>query len=107
MYNFCLAIFNLLVITPSGDSIDDGNAVVDPLYNALNIILPAAMGIVLLSGTLYAVALGVQYSRAEDSEKRNAAKKKMVNAIIGFGIALVLIAVLYAIRGPIVKLINS
>ena len=106
-FGFCLKILNLLgVITPSGSS-GENNDVVDPLYNALGIIMPVALGIILLSGTLYAVAIGVQYSRAETAENRAVAKKKLINGIIGFGLVLVLIAILYAIRGPIVKLIEG
>ena len=107
VFEFCFKILNMLgIITPSGGA-TDGNDVVDPLYNALGIIMPVALGIILLSGTLYAVAIGVQYSRAEEAKDRAAAKKKLINGIIGFGLVLVLIAILYAVRGPVVDLINS
>ena len=107
MYNFCLAISNLLLVITSGESTEAANSVVDPLYSALNIILPSALGVILLSGTIYAIVLGLQYSRAEDSEKRSAAKKKLVGGIIGFGIVIVLVAVLYAVRAPIVEFIKN
>ena len=106
MFNFLLTISNLLVNKTTNGGEKD-SAVVDPIYNALDIILPVALGIVLLSGTLYAVVIGVQYSKAEDSDTRGKAKKKLIDGIIGFGIVIVLSAILYAIRGSIVDLINS
>ena len=105
VFRFFLEIYNLLVNAPSGE--EEDSAVVDPLYKALDIILPVALAIILLSGTLYSIAIGVQYSRASDAAGRATAKKKLINAIIGFGIVLVLMVILYAIRGPIVQLINS
>ena len=106
LFQLCVKILNLL-IENTPDVAEDTSDVVDPLYKALDIILPVALGVILLSGTLYAVAIGVQYSRAEDSSARAGAKKKLINAIVGFGIVLTLISVLYAIRGPIVNLINN
>ena len=107
LFNICMKLWKLLVDTDTTVPTVTGNDVVDPLYNALGIIMPAALGIILLSGTIYAVAIGVQYSRAENADERNKAKKKLVNGILGFGIVLVLVSVLYAIRGPVVNLING
>lgn len=106
LFNIILGIYQFLVITPSGDTTPK-NDVLDPTYKALDIILPVALGIVLLSGTLYAVAIGVQYSRAETSDDRQKAKKRLINAIIGFGLVLVLVSVLYAIRKPLGDFITS
>ena len=100
-YNFCLYFYSLLVNTSGSTAGEPQNEVLDPTYKVLDIVLPVALGIVLLSGTLYSVAIGVQYSRAESGDERQKAKKKLINAIIGFGLVLVLVAVLYAIRKPL------
>jgi len=63
----------------------------------INIVLPVALGVVLLIGTVYAIILGVNYSKAEDSEKRKKAREHLVGAIVGFLITLVIIAVIYGV----------
>ena len=65
----------------------------------VNVVLPIILGVVLLVGVVYAVILGVNYSKAEDAEKRKAAKERLVGAIVGFLVALVVIAVIYAVLG--------
>ena len=107
LYRFCLFINSLLVKNTGGENVESQDDVLDPTYKALNIILPVALGIVLLCGTLYAVVLGVQYSKAESAEERNKAKKKLINAIIGFGIVLVLVSILFAIRKPLSDFISN
>lgn len=69
----------------------------DKFKEIINYILPIALGVVLLVGTIYAIILGVQYSKAEDADKRKEAKGRLVGAVVGFLITLVIIAVIYAI----------
>ena len=63
----------------------------------INIVLPVALGVVLLIGTIYAIVLGVNYAKAEESEKRKKAREHLIGAIVGFGITLVIIAVIYGV----------
>ena len=69
----------------------------DTFSDIINIILPIVLGVVLLVGTVYAVILGVNYSKAEDADKRKEAKDRLVGAVVGFGVALVLIAIIYGV----------
>ena len=68
----------------------------EKFQDIINVILPIVLGVVLLVGTIYAVILGVQYSKAEDADKRKEAKGRLVGAVVGFLITLVIIAVIYA-----------
>ena len=79
------------------------DSAVDPIYDFLSVFGPAMMGILGLVGVIYCIVLGVQYSRAETADERAVAKNKMTNAIIGFGVIIGLIALLYALRVPIVE----
>ena len=72
---------------------------VDPLYNAITLIGPYAMGIVAALGLIYGVIVGVRFARAEDPSARAALQKVLINGVIGF------VAVL--IRGPLVEWMNS
>lgn len=69
----------------------------DTFKSIINIVLPIILGVVLLVGTVYAIILGVNYSKAEDADKRKEAKDRLVGAVVGFLIALVLIAVIYGV----------
>ena len=49
-------------------------------------------------GVIYAITLGVMYSRAESAEKRDEYKKRLINGGIGIIVALILMIVLRIIR---------
>ena len=81
----------------SGDIGSLVNTAYDKFRSIINIVLPVLLGVVLTVGTVYAIILGVKYSKAEDADKREEAKKHLVGAIVGFLITLVLIAVIYGV----------
>ena len=64
------------------------------------------MIVVLAAGTIYAVILGVNMARADSSEARDAAKKRLINCIVGFAIIIVLLAVIYALAGNITAVLD-
>ena len=47
--------------------------------------------VVAAAGTIYAVVLGVNMARADSAEKREEAKKRVVNVLIGMVIIIALI----------------
>lgn len=47
--------------------------------------------LVAAAGTIYAIVLGVQMARADSTEKREEAKKRVINVLIGMAIAVGLI----------------
>ena len=98
---FLATLTNLLPMLGAGNDEEGISSLVNTAYdkfkNIINIVLPVALGVVLLVGTVYAIILGVRYSKAEDADKREEAKKHLVGAIVGFLITLVLIAVVYAV----------
>ena len=61
--------------------------------DAIDMLLYPILALVATAGIIYAVVLGVNLAKAESTEKREEAKKRMINAIIGFVsiIALVLL----------------
>lgn len=65
--------------------------------NTVKIILIPLLIMVASAGTIYAVVLGVNMARADSGEKREEAKKRLVNFIIGFVIIIVLIVALRVI----------
>ena len=73
----------------------------DPLYEAITVIGPYAISVVLVLGIIYGVILGVKFAKAEDSKEKAALQKALISGVIGFVVVLLLLVILYAIRGPL------
>lgn len=67
--------------------------VLDPILELLNNLLLPILIVVGTAGSIYAIVLGVNFARAETSDKREEAKKRMVNAIVGI-VAMVFLLIL-------------
>lgn len=98
------SISNFVNVLASGTQ---GANAVDPLYDAISTIGPYAIGVVLVLGIIYGIIIGVKFAKAEDAKERAALQKVLVNGIIGFVAVVVLLGILYAIRGPLVTWMNS
>ena len=85
---------NLLLTASGGDT----TSPTSPIYNAITLIGPYALGVVTMLCMIYGIVLGVKFARAEDKEQRKALQKTMINFAIGAISIYILIAVLYAIR---------
>ncbi len=70
-----------------------------------NALLPILI-CVIAAGTIYSVILGINMAKADSSDKREEAKKRLINAIVGFGIIVVLLAVLYALAWNITSILG-
>lgn len=78
------------------DSVKDNTAIpkwireiLAPILNVLNSLLLPLIIILGAAGGVYAIVLGVQYSKAESADKRDECKKRLINAVIGLVIILV------------------
>ena len=60
-----------------------------PILNVLNTLLVPVIIVLGVAGSIYAIVLGVNYSKAESADKREEAKKRLINAVIGVVIILV------------------
>ena len=61
----------------------------------MSIVMPIVFGVVTAMGVFFAVKLGIGYAQTETTEKREEAKKRLVGAIIGFGIGIVAAALMW------------
>jgi Na+-driven multidrug efflux pump len=66
----------------------------EPILEALNLILFPLMILVATAGSIYAVILGVNMAKAETADKREEAKKRIINAVLALVITIVLILLL-------------
>ena len=104
MKNLVMNIVRYLGATPSSGAEmeglkDIGDQIYGTFYNILKIILPIIFGVITLIGVVYCITLGVNYAKQESTDKREEAKKRLVGAVIGFGIAIVGSAALWALFG--------
>ncbi len=84
-----------------------GDAVLDPIYEGVTLVGPYVLGVVTALCMFYGIFLGVKYAKAEDEATKANMQKSMINFIIGAVSVIVLLGILYAIRGPLVDMING
>lgn len=84
-----------------------GENVTDPLYNGITVVGPVALSIVLALSLIYGIFLGVKYAKCEQADEKANVQKTLVNFIIGAVTVVILISVIYAIRGPLTAWING
>jgi len=77
-----------------------------PIIQLIDTALVPIIIVILAAGTIYAVILGVNMARADSSEKRDEAKKRLINVIVGAGIIIVLLAIIYALASNIEGLLG-
>lgn len=68
--------------------------IVKPIDELLDVIIVPLLILIGSAGLIYSIVLGVNYSKAENADKREEAKKRLVNTIIGFVVLLVLLVLL-------------
>ena len=85
----------MLLRDPSGDeaNLGDFNWVYD-IKDAINAVLWPILIVVAAAGTIYAIVLGVNMARADSTEKREEAKKRVINVLVGMVIIVGLILLL-------------
>lgn len=64
------------------------------LRDAINTVTWPLLIIVAAAGTIYAVVLGVNMARADSTEKREEAKKRVISVLVGMAIIIGLILLL-------------
>lgn len=84
-------------ILASTSTMPAGWEFLDPIVSVLKSVLVPLMILVGTAGMIYAIVLGVNLARADTTEKREEAKKRMINAIIGLVsiIALILLLTIF------------
>lgn len=86
---------------------DDYNASVSPIYEFLDTFGPFLIGMILGLGVIYCIVLMVKFVKEESSDEREKVKKQAINAVISFGVVVILLVVLYAMRGTFTELMND
>ncbi len=83
-------IYNLLANISEGEL----RRIVLPILEICNTLVPILLAVVGSVGAIYCILLGVKYARADEPQEHDKAKKALKNAIIGFVLIFVLLAML-------------
>ncbi len=65
------------------------------IQSIVNVIVWPVITIVATIGVVYAIVLGVNYAKAESSDDRENAKKRIINVVVGALLMIVLMIALY------------
>ena len=92
--------------TGSNANIETGGAdwaadIAKKIYVIVDSLLWPIFGIIAVLGIVYAIVLGVNYAKAETSDKKEEAKKRIINAVVGVVVMLALIVILKVFVGNI------
>lgn len=89
-------VSRLMETTPSGTSGVETfyNKVMEPIVSILDAMLAPIIILVGTAGSIYAIILGVNFAKAESADKREEAKKRMINAVIALVVTIVLLILL-------------
>ncbi len=85
-------MFNTLLAT--GISQNDLEKIVKPILDLCSVLVPVLLSVVGAVGMIYCILLGVKYARADEPQEHDKCKKALKNAIIGFVLIFVLLAML-------------
>ena len=101
MKNFFI---NLLFSWATGNGksyeIDDQFKFMKTICDALNTLLWPILIIVASVGSIYSIFLGINMAKAEDTSKRDEARKRLINTIIAMAITIVIILFIQLIFVP-------
>ena len=85
----------------------DGDAVLNPLYEGISVVGPIAITVVLMLSIFWGIFLGVKYAKAEKADDKANAQKILINFVIGAVVVIILLFILFALRGPLTDFING
>ena len=66
--------------------------IINPIFGVLGWLIPVIMILIGIAGTIYAIVLGLNFAKAENAEQKDAAKKRLINVVIG--VLVIIIALL-------------
>ena len=84
----------------NGATVDKRWYFVKTICDAMQTILWPILIVVATAGSIYAIYLGINMAKAEDSGKRDEARKRLINAVIAMGVTVVLILLINLVIIP-------
>ena len=86
---------------------ESGYGWLNGILNVLNDVLLPILLVLAAVGTIYAIYLGVMLAKAENAEKREEAKKRIINVIVAIVITAALIFLMYLFSNNLDWFVND
>lgn len=97
--NFLMGIVNLLSAKSPEELFGGAPTWLQPImitmYNIINSLVVPIIIMVAVIGIIYSIVLGVNYARAETSDQKEEAKKRIINVVVGALLMIVLMLLLW------------
>ena len=94
--SIAMGLMNLLDLSDKTSEATQGlSKIAQEIFKYAGYILIPVMIVVGVAGIFYSIYLGVNLAKADSADKRQEAKSRMVNAIIGFVVIFVLVLLMY------------
>lgn len=88
-------------------AVDETYKAVIPILDLIDNALLPILICLLSAATIYGVVLGVNMARADSGEKREEAKKRLVNFLIGAVIIIILLIIVYVLAYYLPQIISA
>ena len=70
-------------------------SIIKPIFDVLDWLLPVIMIVLGIAGIIYAIVLGLNYAKAESADQKDAAKKRLINVVVGVMVMLVALILIF------------
>lgn len=94
-------------LVKNGGKVSNSYEGIVPILSLMDSALIPILIVLVAAGTIYSVVLGVNMARADSSEKREEAKKRLINFLIGIVIVIVLIAIMYVLAAQLPNILEG
>ena len=97
LQNLLIKALNFLGAKPEQDPKDESKMidnVIQPVVAMIDELMVPIIIVLGIFGVVYGITLGVMYSRAESTEKRDEYKKRLINGGIGIVVTLILLIIM-------------
>ena len=98
--NFLMGMMNLLGASEKAMKMFEGapgwlKTILAEVYDLINSLIVPILIIVATVGIIYSIVLGVNYAKAETSDQKEEAKKRIINVVVGVLLMIVLMMLLW------------
>ena len=95
MNNLMLKFVNLLGDPDFSGAPEWLRGILEKVYEIINSLIVPILIIIATVGIVYSIVLGVNYAKAETSDQKEEAKKRIINVVVGCLLMIVLMLLLY------------
>ena len=100
--SFLNSIFSVGNLLKFSDGLEGtGYEFLGPILDFIETAMIPIIIVLLAVGAIYAIILGVNMARAESGEKRDEAKKRIMNFLIGIAVVVVLLVIIYVLAANV------